>query len=86
MFKVLVPIESEDKKTKYWARLGTAFTNKDASINCYLDTVPLSVFAGKELMIQIRELDEDELRRREERRGGNGHGAGHAVGINTVPF
>ncbi|MFA4973007.1 MAG: hypothetical protein WC683_10355 [bacterium] len=40
-------VEREEKKT-IWLRVGTAFVNKDDSINVYLDAVPLG---GK---LQIR--------------------------------
>ena len=78
MFKVLVPIERDGKK--HWARLGTAFTNRDESINCYIEALPLSVFSGKELVVQIREYSDEDLRRRDEfrsRGSSNGNGDGH---------
>jgi hypothetical protein len=53
----------------------------------------VSVFAGKELMLQIREYDEDDLRRRDDARdrrasNGNGHGLGAGLGNGhgTIPF
>jgi hypothetical protein len=45
-------VEREEKKT-IWLRVGTAFVNKDESINVYLDAVPL---AGK---LQIRRPSEN---------------------------
>lgn len=61
MFKVLCPVPKKDGGT-WWMRLGSAFTNKDDSINVYLDAIP------KDGKFQLRELDENELREREERR------------------
>ena len=29
-------------KENYWVRIGTAFVNKDGSLNVYLDAMPLS--------------------------------------------
>ena len=29
-------------KKNYWVRIGTAFVNKDGSLNVYLDAMPLS--------------------------------------------
>jgi hypothetical protein len=58
MFKVISAIEKKDGG-KYWMRLGSAFTNKDDSINIYLDALP------KNFTLQLRELDEEDLRRRE---------------------
>jgi hypothetical protein len=57
MMKVLCPVEKAgEKKAKYWIRCGTAFVNRDQSINLYIDVLPIN---GK---LHIRELDEDELR------------------------
>jgi hypothetical protein len=62
MWKVVSPIEKKDGSVAYWARLGNAHSNKDDSINVYLDTLPTN---GK---IQLREFTEQELRERSERR------------------
>jgi hypothetical protein len=62
MYKVVSPIEKKDGTVAYWNRLGNAHTNRDDSINVYLDTLPLN---GK---IQLREYTEAELRERSERR------------------
>jgi hypothetical protein len=58
IFKVLCPIERKDGKT-HWLRVGSAFPNRDDSINLYLDVLPSN------LKLQIRELDEDDLRSRD---------------------
>ena len=55
IFKVLCPIERKDGST-HWLRVGSAFPNRDDSINLYLDVLPSN------LKLQIRELDEDDLR------------------------
>ena len=57
MFKVISSVERRDGG-KFWMRCGTAFTNKDESINVYLDAVPV----GKEITLQLRELTEEDLR------------------------
>jgi hypothetical protein len=62
MFKVITPIEKHNGE-KYWMRLGSAFTNKDDSINVYLDAIP----TGKDWTLQLRELTEEDLRPRGER-------------------
>jgi hypothetical protein len=54
-YKVLSPILKQDGTT-FWMRVGTAFTNKDDSINLYLDVLP------KDGKLQLRELDEEDLR------------------------
>lgn len=60
MFKVLgiVPKHSNPKESM-WLRLGTAFVNRDNSINIYLDALPRS------FELQLREFEEDELRKRD---------------------
>ena len=58
MFKVISPAKGKDDKT-YWTRVGSAFRNKDDSINVYLDAFP------KSFELQIRELTEEDRQRRE---------------------
>lgn len=50
-FNVTTPIERQDGKT-FWLRIGTAFRNKDASLNIYLDALPVN---GK---LQVRSVDD----------------------------
>ena len=50
MFKVLSAIEKRDGGT-FWMRVGSAFTNRDNSVNIYLDVLP------KNFQFQLRELD-----------------------------
>jgi hypothetical protein len=59
IFKILIPVEGKDGKT-HWIRVGTAFPNRDDSINLYIDAYPAM---GNKL--QLRELDEEDLRRRD---------------------
>jgi hypothetical protein len=42
-------IERKDSEKALWSRVGTAFTNRDGSINVYLDSFPLG---GK---VQLRD-------------------------------
>ncbi|MEO6776803.1 MAG: hypothetical protein ABI467_27955 [Kofleriaceae bacterium] len=62
MFKVLCPMESHSGH-KFWMRMGSAFTNKDHSINLYLDAIPT-----KFTTLQLREVTEEDLRVASERR------------------
>jgi hypothetical protein len=62
MYKVLCPIERKDKPT-FWMRVGSAFLNKDDSVNVYLDVLP----ANQKL--QLREFTDEDLRERDSRRG-----------------
>jgi hypothetical protein len=58
MFKVLSMIPIRGGGTK-WTRIGTGFTNKDDSVNIYLDFIP------KNFELQLREYDEDDVRKRD---------------------
>ena len=64
MYKVISPIEKKGGGT-YWMRVGSAFTNRDDSINLYLDAVPAPNGKSSRYELQIRELNEEDLRRRE---------------------
>lgn len=59
MYKVIIPVEHKDG-TKHWMRIGSAFPNKDASINLYLDALP----AGGHNVLQIREMTDEDFNRR----------------------
>ena len=61
-FKVITPIDKRDGG-KYWMRVGSGFTNKDDSINLYLDAFPVAY--GKELTLQVREMTDEDFRRGE---------------------
>jgi hypothetical protein len=51
--KVLCPLERNGKT--YWMRVGSAFANKDGTINVYLDAYPT------DRKLQIRDLDERDM-------------------------
>jgi hypothetical protein len=67
MFKVLSAIEKRDGGT-FWMRVGSAFTNRDNSVNIYLDVLP------KNFQFQLRELDEEDLRKRDPQRSSSSSG------------
>lgn len=81
-FKVIAPILHRDG-SHHWARVGNGFTNKDGSINMYLTQIPVATKNG-EVQLQLRELTEEELRERTERRAAF---ASHSspVGVNPIP-
>jgi hypothetical protein len=66
MFKVISPIDKRDGGT-YWLRCGTGYVNKDNSINIYLDAVPCG-HKDRGVTLQIREITDDELRERADKR------------------
>jgi hypothetical protein len=85
MYKVMVPIERNGNT--HWLRGGSAFTNKDESLNVYLDALPMAVFTSGQLKLQIREYSDEELRQRDEyraRRPESPPQRDHVQG--TVPF
>lgn len=63
-FKLLAIIPKKDGST-YWMRCGSAFTNKDDSINIYMDALP----RGNEWKFQLRELTEEDFKKRETNHG-----------------
>ena len=88
MYKVLTPITKRDGGS-WFMKIGSGYTNKDSSINLYLDAVPVGVAPGKGMTLQIRELDEADLRQREARRSGGEHAAPSATATHAsegVPF
>lgn len=81
--KVLCPIERKDGKT-YWLKVGAAFVNRDGSWNVHLDALPAT---GK---LQIRDLDERDLRRSDERKAERDRqgapGSSDSNGQGIIPF
>ena len=69
MYKVLTPIQKHDGTGSWFMKIGSGFTNKDDSINLYVDVIPVGIAPGKGMTLQIRELDENDLRQREASRG-----------------
>ncbi len=68
MFKVVSPIERPGGAT-WWMRCGTGYGNKDNSINIFLEALPLAaVTKGEGIKIQLRELTDEELRERAEKK------------------
>ncbi|HEX5062585.1 MAG TPA: hypothetical protein VFV99_24605 [Kofleriaceae bacterium] len=68
MFKVITPIDRRDGG-KFWMRLGTAYVNKDNSINAYIDAIPLVPSKdGQGVTLQLREFTDEELRERDEKK------------------
>ncbi|MFN0251650.1 MAG: hypothetical protein ACKV2T_32540 [Kofleriaceae bacterium] len=61
-FKVLAIMPKSDGTGDYFTRVGSAFENKDSSINVYMELLPLGM---KQVKLQIRELTEQDLRERD---------------------
>lgn len=75
-FKVMAAIPKRDGG-HFWMRCGAGHTNKDDSINIYLDVVP------KDLKFTLRDLDEEDLRRREAYRANHPESAGDSPGASA---
>jgi hypothetical protein len=88
MFKVLCPMPGSDGNT-YWKDLGRGFENRDKSINMQLDVLPLPGKDGR-VHIQLREMTEQDLRERAERRqrytARGTLGDGNTSGANDLAF
>ena len=56
--RVVCPVTSKDGKT-YWMKMGSAYVNRDSSINLYLDCLPVN---GR---LQVREWDDLPWEKRE---------------------
>jgi hypothetical protein len=78
-FKVLAPIAKHDGG-HWWMRCGTGYMNRDNSINIYLDAMT------KEMRFTLRELDDEDLRRRETYRSGGGEGGAPAARAAPSPM
>lgn len=77
VFKVVASIEKKGGG-HFWMRCGTAMVNRDNSINVYLDAVP------RELKFTLRELDEEDLRARDNARARNAAGGLGAGGLGAA--
>lgn len=63
VYKIMSAVEKRDGGS-FWIRVGSGYTNRDGSVNIYLDVFP------KTFQLQMRELDEEDLRKREPRADG----------------
>lgn len=69
MFKILCPIERRDGTGQWWMRCGTAYENKDESINLYMEALPLvGGKPGEGVKLQLREYTAEEMRERTEKK------------------
>jgi hypothetical protein len=75
MYKILCPMERNGRK--WWMSLGMGFTNRDASINLHLDAVPVG---QTNLVLQLREYTEEDMRQSAERRATFSANRGSASG------
>lgn len=83
MLKILAPIEKKDGTT-YWMRVGTGFPGKDpTTINLVIDAFP----TGNVKMLHVREMDEDDLApRKDKRSSGPGDMPKNPRSDNDLPF
>jgi hypothetical protein len=83
MWKVLAPLKGQGQNPKtYWSKVGIAYTNRDDSINLFLDLMPLN---QDRTQLQLRDYYEPDRREQHREDGGGlaaGAGAGSTTGIN----
>ena len=100
IYKVLTPIQKHNSQGSWFMRVGSGYTNKDDSINIYLDAIPCGL-DGSKMVLQIRELDAEDLKQREANRasysrgtlgeassgtGSHGPAAGAIGASESIPF
>ncbi len=85
MYKVLSPMGKKDGGT-YWMRVGSAYTNRDSSLNVYLDAMPPPSPKSNRFELQIRELTEEDLRRRDSFSSHGGTGGGGTASASPQPY
>lgn len=68
VFKVLCPIERANGTGVWWMKCGSAYGNKDDSINIYIEAIPIAGLTKEGLKVQLRELTDEELRERAEKK------------------
>lgn len=83
VFKVVSPIERPNGGGVWWMRCGSGYLNKDDSINVYLEALPLAaVTKGEGIKIQLRELTDEDLRERAQKKASY---SSRAVDPNGLP-
>lgn len=83
-YKVLAPIPKANGG-EWFMNVGRAYDNVDGSVNLYIDALPTQT--GKGLKLQLRQLDEEDLRRREAYRASaaaNGRPSSVTIHTNTT--
>ncbi len=64
-FKILAELPRHDGTGTFLMKCGTGFENRDASINGFLEFLPLAALGPKGIKLHIRELDARDLEKRE---------------------
>lgn len=83
MYKIITAFEKRGGG-QYWMRIGSGYTNHDNSINLYIDAIPPPSSRSRRYELQIRELDEEDLRRREAHASPDLGGIGGGPGTRAV--
>jgi len=83
-YKVLASIPRYDGQGDYLMRVGSAFQNRDDSINLYLEAIPAAAANGR-IRLQIRELDATDFARREQYRANTNAARGGDPGAFAPP-
>ncbi|MEO7093666.1 MAG: hypothetical protein ABI175_10475 [Polyangiales bacterium] len=64
-FKILAEVPRYDGNGTFLMKIGGGFENRDASINGFIEQLPLTALGPKGFKIQIRELDARDLEKRD---------------------
>jgi hypothetical protein len=90
-FKILAEVPRYDGNGTYLMKIGGGFENRDASINGFIESLPLAALNPKGFKIQIRELDARDLEKREAYRAASTGrtlepSAGAGAASESIPF
>ena len=87
-YKILAIVPRSDGNGDFFLKCGVGFENKDASINMFLESLPVSGLGSKGgLKLQLREWDdvEDQRRRDAYRAAGGSAGTQLATSASEAP-
>lgn len=85
-YKIMAIVPRNDGNGDYFLKCGIGFENKDASINMFIESLPLAGMGAKGgLKLQLREWDEaEDQRRRDSYRAGSPAGASGTATLATA--
>ena len=87
MYKVLAVMPRHDGTGDFFMKVGIGFRNRDDSINMHLDAMPLRGDPKRGITLQVREMDESDLKQRESYRANRGSGSQPtAAADGSIPF
>lgn len=85
MYKVLAVMPRHDGTGDFFMKVGVGFKNRDESINMHLDVMPLRGDPKRGVTLQLREMDENDLRQRESYRANRTSGSQPTAAADNAP-